>query len=74
MATNYLETIKMMVSVGLGWSVLPKSMLDDQVRKFEVKGVQMARQLGAVKHARRTLSNAAAAFYAVLRAKSSAEQ
>ena len=27
-ATNYLETIKMMVAVGLGWSVLPKTMVD----------------------------------------------
>jgi len=26
--TNYLETIKMMVSVGLGWSALPESMVD----------------------------------------------
>ncbi len=26
-ATNYLETIRMMASVGLGWTVLPRSML-----------------------------------------------
>ncbi|MEE4463517.1 LysR family transcriptional regulator, partial [Azotobacter chroococcum] len=32
MSTNYLETIKMMVSIGLAWSVLPRTMLDDQVK------------------------------------------
>jgi DNA-binding transcriptional LysR family regulator len=30
MSTNYLETIKMMVSIGLAWSVLPRTMLDDR--------------------------------------------
>ncbi|MDX1270162.1 MAG: LysR family transcriptional regulator, partial [Oceanisphaera sp.] len=29
MSTNYLETIKMMVSIGLAWSVLPRTMLDE---------------------------------------------
>lgn len=29
MPTNYLETIKMLVSVGLGWSLLPASMVSD---------------------------------------------
>ena len=29
MSTNYLETIKMMVSIGLGWSVLPATMADE---------------------------------------------
>ena len=28
-STNYLETIGMLVSVGLGWSVLPQSMKGD---------------------------------------------
>ncbi|MEJ2508700.1 MAG: LysR family transcriptional regulator, partial [Gammaproteobacteria bacterium] len=28
MSTNYLETIKMLVAVGLGWSILPRTMLD----------------------------------------------
>ncbi len=29
--TNYLETIKMMVSVGLGWSALPSNMIEDGI-------------------------------------------
>ena len=62
MGTNYLETIKMMVSVGLGWSVLPRSMLDEELRSIEVEGMTLARQLGVVWHGARSLSNAARAM------------
>lgn len=48
--TNYLETIKMMVSVGLGWSVLPQTMLNDHMSSLELKGLQMQRELGLVLH------------------------
>ena len=59
METNYLETIKMMVSIGLGWSVLPKSMLSDDLACLEIKGIRMERQLGVAYHGERSLSNAA---------------
>lgn len=36
MSTNYLETIHMMVSIGLGWSVLPATMLDQSVIELAV--------------------------------------
>jgi DNA-binding transcriptional LysR family regulator len=68
MTTNYLETIKMMVSVGLGWSVLPESMLDDSIRPLRLGGVALTRDLGVARHHKRQLSNAAEAFYDVLRA------
>jgi DNA-binding transcriptional LysR family regulator len=68
MTTNYLETIKMMVSVGLGWSVLPESMLDENIRPLRLGGVALTRDLGVAKHHKRQLSNAAEAFYEVLRA------
>lgn len=58
MSTNYLETIKMLVSVGLGWSVLPQSMIDKDLLAVSVRGFQLKRQLGIVWHASRTLSNA----------------
>lgn len=61
-ATNYLETIKMLVGVGLGWSVLPESMLGPEISPFKVKGIAIARKLGVVTHKQRTLSNAANAF------------
>lgn len=71
MTTNYLETIKMMVSVGLGWSVLPESMVDEQIRPLRLGGVVLTRRLGLARHQRRQLSNAAEAFYEVLRANRS---
>ena len=69
MATNYLETIKMMVSVGLGWSILPHSLVDDSLIALQVEGKQLERQLGCVHHKNRSLSNAAEAFVAMLRAE-----
>ncbi len=66
MSTNYLETIKMLISVGLGWSVLPKSMLDDSLAVISVPNVMIERQLGAIHHVQRTLSNAGKAFLACL--------
>jgi DNA-binding transcriptional LysR family regulator len=61
MSTNYLETIKMMV-----WSVLPRTMLDEQVAPIALPGIQLSRQLGYILHTERTLSNAARAFMALL--------
>lgn len=61
--TNYLETIKMMVSVGLGWSVLPQTMLDgDDVQVIDPEGIALERRLGLVRQAGRTLNSAAATF------------
>jgi DNA-binding transcriptional LysR family regulator len=69
MSTNYLETIKMMVSIGLAWSVLPRTMLDDQVARLPLPGIQLSRQLGYISHTERTLSNAARAFMDLLDAQ-----
>ncbi|ASK34011.1 LysR family transcriptional regulator [Alcanivorax sp. N3-2A] len=66
MSTNYLETIHMMVSIGLGWSVLPQTMLDDSVVRLNVDTPLPLRQLGVVTHPRRSRSNAAAAFLGLL--------
>ncbi len=59
MESNYLETLKMMVSIGLGWSVLPVSMLTDDISVMNIKGIKFERLLGLVSHQQRTLSNAA---------------
>ena len=66
MSTNYLETIKMMVSIGIAWSVLPRTMLDDQVARLPLPGIQLERQLGYILHSERTLSNAARAFMTLM--------
>jgi DNA-binding transcriptional LysR family regulator len=69
MSTNYLETIKMMVAIGLAWSVLPRTMLDEQVARLPLPGIQLTRQLGYISHTERTLSNAARAFMDLLDAQ-----
>jgi DNA-binding transcriptional LysR family regulator len=66
MSTNYLETIKMLISIGLGWSVLPRSMLDTNTHILRLPDVSITRQLGVIHHVQRTLSNAARAFMALL--------
>lgn len=66
MSTNYMETIKMMVSIGIAWSVLPRTMLDEQVVRLPLPGVQLTRELGYITHTERTLSNAAKAFMSLL--------
>lgn len=65
-STNYLETLKMMVSIGLGWSVLPRTMLDDSVACIPIANVDIARELGVVYHPKHSLSNAARALLTLL--------
>ncbi|AKH19998.1 LysR family transcriptional regulator [Sedimenticola thiotaurini] len=63
MATNYFETLKMMVSIGLGWSLLPETMTHDpELKVLDIREVQLTRTLGAVIHTNRSLSNAARAM------------
>ena len=66
MATNYLETLKMLVTIGLGWSVLPETMLDDSVVRLNVDTALPVRRLGVVTHPGRSRSNAAGAFLDIL--------
>ncbi|WP_070989796.1 LysR family transcriptional regulator [Halofilum ochraceum] len=65
--TNYLETIKMMVSVGLGWSALPRTMNHGELTVLTLEGVQLQRRLGLVSRVGRTPANAAGAFVEVAR-------
>lgn len=66
-STNYLETIKMMVVVGLGWSVLPRTMRDGDLVELNIAGLRLERTLGVVRHTGHTLSNAARTLLATLR-------
>ena len=66
METNYLETIKMMVSVGLGWSILPQSMLDASLHHLQIPSFQSSRKLGIVLNKNRSRSTAALAMLAII--------
>ncbi|WP_455220311.1 LysR family transcriptional regulator [Kaarinaea lacus] len=66
LSTNYLETIKMLVSVGLGWSALPRTMIDKDLIVLNLPRLQLQRNLGIVWHPKRTLSNGATAMMELL--------
>ena len=59
---NYLETNKMMTSIGLGWTILPETMLDGSVKKIAIRDISLRRELGYVTHIDMTLSNATRAM------------
>lgn len=59
MSTNYLDTIRMMVSIGLGWSLLPESLVGDLKVLKVVDSEPVHRNLGIIFHRNRTLSKAA---------------
>ena len=65
LSTNYLETISMLVSVGVGWSVLPQTMTSE-LQQITPQCAPITRTLGCVTHSKRTLSNSASAFLQVL--------
>jgi DNA-binding transcriptional LysR family regulator len=70
--TNYLETMKMMAGVGMGWTVLPNTMIDEELKVLPVNlenaleaSAKLTRRLGAISYRRKSLSNAAKAFIGV---------
>ena len=67
LSNNFLETIKMMVSVGLGWSVLPQTLIDDSLTQVDVDDISTERALGIVTHKDRTLSQAASKMIDLVR-------
>lgn len=72
--TNYLETIKMMVTVGLGWSALPRTMNEGELAVLPLTGFDLRRRLGLVTRTGRTPANAAGAFVEVARARTRADR
>ncbi|MEQ1438187.1 LysR family transcriptional regulator [Fontimonas sp. SYSU GA230001] len=66
LATNYLETLKMLAGIGLGWSVLPLSMVDATLKVIHIPGLRMQRSLGSARHRHRAVSRAAQALLDLL--------
>lgn len=64
-STNYLETLKMLVSAGFGWSLLPHTLLDEKLVIVEIP-LKLTRELGVITHRKRTLSNAARGMLGIL--------
>lgn len=69
METNYLETLRMMSKIGIGWTVLPENMINEkEMHIFDFVQSDIERPLGIVRHKNRSLSNAAKAMCEALSA------
>lgn len=66
MSTNYLETVRMLASVGFGWTVLPDTMQGPDLLPLSVPELSLKRSLGYIHHNQRSLSRAAQAFLQTL--------
>ncbi|WP_416137129.1 LysR family transcriptional regulator [Halomonas sp. HK25] len=66
LSTNYLETLKMMTSIGLGWSLLPERLVAGDLHELTIDHPPIHRPLGYLVHRSRTLSNAARAMLELL--------
>ena len=66
LSTNYLETIGMLVAAGLGWSVLPETMISPELTILPAPKPRLARALGIVRHPERGLSRSMEGLRAVL--------
>ena len=67
MTTNYLEVLKMLAAIGLGWSALPRTMIDGGLKVVQIEKREIRRELGIVTHEKRTLSNAGQAMIGIIR-------
>ncbi len=61
-STNYLETIKVMVEAGLGWSVLPSIMQTETLTVRCLPTQQLTRQLGVMVHKNKVMTPLLKAF------------
>ncbi len=65
MSTNPLESVRMLATIGLGWSVLPQTLVNDELCVLPVQDAgDLSRTLGMVWHPERTRSRAACALSA----------
>ena len=58
----------MMVSIGLGWSLLPETLIDNSLAVLKINHSPITRPLGFLYHRERTLSNAARQMIQLLKA------
>ncbi len=67
LSSNYLESIKALLAIGVTWSVLPESMLDKKlVAALNVGGVELSRKLVYIRHRDRGLNKAGQMFLELL--------
>jgi DNA-binding transcriptional LysR family regulator len=60
----------MMANIGIGWSLMPENLLDEQLKPLAIPALELYRSLGVVTHRKRTLSNAATTMRTLLQNES----
>jgi len=70
MTANDLESLRMMAEIGLGWSILPESMLRPPICQIKDINLNLNRSLGFVINKERTLSSSAKAMINLLKSVS----
>ncbi|MDD3609782.1 MAG: LysR family transcriptional regulator [Halothiobacillaceae bacterium] len=73
MEVNYLETLRSLTGIGLGWSALPVSLLGPELKVLDFPGGPPSRELGIARNREISPSRAALAFEALLPPSSSNE-
>lgn len=68
--TNYLETIKVMVASGLGWSVLPEILAGDDLHILPLNSLKLSRMLGVMVNSQISVTNSSSAMIDLLKKKS----
>lgn len=58
-STNNLDTLRMLASTGMGWSLLPHTLLNNDITAIAGNIPTIVRHLGCVSHKQRSLSNPA---------------
>ncbi|UNU73312.1 LysR family transcriptional regulator [Moraxella nasovis] len=67
MSTNPLESIRMLVSIGLGWSVLPETLINQDLVKIDMADdIELQRHLGVVTNPNLTRSGSTQALIDLL--------
>lgn len=67
MSTNPLESIRMLVSIGLGWSVLPQTLMNEELQPIALaEPLALQRDLGVVMNPNITVSASMLALLALL--------
>ncbi|HET9122417.1 MAG TPA: LysR family transcriptional regulator [Acidiferrobacteraceae bacterium] len=66
MTSNHLDTLKALAKAGLGWAVLPRTLLDADLKVIDLAKTTIFRTLGIVRHRHRPLSPAARALVHLL--------
>jgi len=68
MSTNFLQTLSKMTEIGLGWSLLPRTLITENMVTLPLN-TDLSRQLGIIYHSERTLSAAAREFISMCAAE-----